>query len=175
LLLHQLCVFTKEENQKKKKKKKKTVREMKKNQEVICPICLMSLGKRTCPLVHHRICPVCCGQTRSTRNCSQEYCTHGYEKIWLEETRHGLREQKIYWSPTTEDIEAELTGELIAWCYRPIPALDGKRPIDVSKSAEGKKKILALLQSAENKGKTLKGPHWQPIDYTIIKKKLGLL
>jgi hypothetical protein len=125
---------------------------MKKYQEVICPMCLMSLGKRICPLVHHRICLVCCGQTRATRNCSQAYCTHGYEKIWLEETKHGLLEQKIYLSPATEDIEDEFAGELIAWCYRPIPALDGKRPIDVAQTPDGKRKILALLQGAEEKG-----------------------
>ena len=73
--------------------------------------------------------------------------------------------------------EAELRGELIAWCYRLLGILHGEKPIDVAKTPEGKKKLIALLQSVETdvKKKKTKRPNRILVDYTIIKTELGLL
>lgn len=133
-------------------------------------------GKRLCPNVHQNICPSCCGSRRSEEKCTSEYCRYGFEKIWIEDTGPGKMEHRVYWSPSKQDIVSEIKEELIAWCYKPCPALEGKKPIDVSKTPEGKKKLIELITTIENKTeKTVRSPTVQLVDYTPIKKKLGLL
>jgi len=149
---------------------------MEKKNKDICPICLKRKGKRLCPDFHQDICPSCCGPRRSEKRCTNDYCRYGFEKIWIEDTGGGKVERRISWSPTKEDIAEELIGELIAWCYKPLEALNGKKPIDVSKTPEGKEKLIKLINDLENKAKKIKrSPTAQLIDYTPIKKELGLL
>jgi hypothetical protein len=146
----------------------------KKNKD-ICPICLKRKGRRLCPDLHQNICPSCCGPRRSEKKCTNEYCRYGFEKTWIEDTELGKMKRRISWSPTKEDIIAELNGELIAWCYRPCNALDGKKPIDVVKTPEGKKQLIELIKSIEDEAKKTVRPNAQLVDYTPIKKELGLL
>jgi tetratricopeptide (TPR) repeat protein len=162
-----------------KKKKEKTTEwneiTMEKKDEEICPICMKQKGTRLCPDIHKNICPSCCGPRRSEKKCTNKYCKYGFEKTWKEDTVYGKVEHRISWSPTKEDIAAELNGELIAWCYKPLETLDGKKPIDVVKTPEGKKKLIELIHSMETKAKKTARPNAQPLDYTPIKKELGLL
>jgi len=149
---------------------------VRKKSKDICPICLKSNGKRLCPDFHQNICPSCCSPRRSEKKCTSEYCRYGFEKTWIEDIGYGKVERRISWSPTKEDIAAELNGELIAWCYKPLETLDGKKPIDVSKTPEGEEKLIKLINDIENKAKKIKRSSTaQLIDYTPIKKELGLL
>lgn len=149
---------------------------MRKKSNDICPICLKRKGRRLCPDFHHNICPSCCAPRRSEKKCTSEYCEYGFEKIWIEDTGCGKVERRICWSPTKEDIAEELNGELIAWCYKPLEILDGKKPIDLSKTSEGKEKLIKLLNDLESKAKkTKRSSTTQLVDYTPIKKELGLL
>ena len=149
---------------------------MRKKSNDICPICLKRKGRRLCPDFHHNICPLCCAPRRSEKKCTSEYCEYGFEKIWIEDTGCGKVERRICWSPTKEDIAEELNGELIAWCYKPLEILDGKKPIDLSKTSEGKEKLIKLLNDLESKAKkTKRSSTTQLVDYTPIKKELGLL
>lgn len=141
----------------------------------ICPICMKRKGKRMCHDVHQNICPSCCSPRRSEKKCTSEYCRYGFEKTWIEDNELGKRERRICWSPSKEDIIAELYGELIAWCYKPCNALDGKKPIEVVKTPEGKKQLIELIKSIEDEAKKTVRPNAQLVDYTIIKKELGLL
>lgn len=148
---------------------------VKKDNEV-CPICKKRHGTRLCPDFQKKICSSCCGPRRSDKKCRIDRCEYGFEKIWIENTKHGKVEHRISWSPSKKDITSEIEAELISWCYKPCNALDGKKPIDVSKTPEGKEKLIELINNIENKAKkTAKSPNVQLIDYTIIKKKLGLL
>jgi len=56
-----------------------------------------------------------------------------------------------------------------------LAILDGRKPIDVAKTQEGKKKLIELLQSIETEAKKTKRPGSHLVDYTIIKRELGLL
>lgn len=148
---------------------------MKKIDEEICPLCKKRSAKRVCPEVHRSICVSCCGQKRLEKKCTRDTCVYGFEKIWVEKEKHGMVEHRISWSPTKEAIQAELQGELLAWCYQPLAILDGRKPIDVAKTPEGKKKLIELLQRIETEAKITKRPHAHLVDYTIIKRELGLL
>jgi len=142
----------------------------------ICPICLKRKGRRLCPDVHQNICPSCCAPRRSEKKCTNEYCRYGFEKTWIEDTEQGKVERRIFWTPSKRDYLEEINAELIAWCYKPCPALEGKKPIEVSKTLEGKQKLIKLIESLENKGKKLPNrPSAQLVDYTPMKKELGLL
>lgn len=48
--------------------------------------------------------------------------------VLIEDTKNGKVERRTCWSPTKEDIAAELHGELIAWCYRPLAIFHGEKP-----------------------------------------------
>lgn len=148
---------------------------MKKKEEEICPICKKRSAKRVCPEIHQPICASCCGQERSEKKCTRDTCAYGFEKIWIEKQEHRTVEHRISWSPTKEDIQAELQGVLLAWCYKPLAILDGRTPIEVAKTPEGKKKLIELLQSIETDAKKTKRPGAHLVDYTIMKKELGLL
>ena len=149
---------------------------MRKKSKDICPICMKRKGKRLCPDFHQNICPSCCGPRRSEKRCTNDYCRYGFEKIWIEDTEYGKIERRVCWSPSKKDIMSEINAELIAWCYKPCQALEGKNPIDVSKTPEGKQKLIELIDTLENKvKKEVKNSTVQLVDYTPIKKELGLL
>jgi hypothetical protein len=150
-------------------------REMKKEKEETCPLCKKRSGKRSCPEVHQSICASCCGQKRSEIKCTNKNCPYGFEKIWIEKQEHRTVEHQVSWSPTKEDIQAEMQGVLLAWCDRSLAILDGRTPREVAKTPEGKKQLIALLQSIENDAKKTKRPGADLVDYTIIKRELGLL
>jgi|GEM_PF-6165656 len=148
---------------------------MKKKEEEICPPCKKRSAKRVCPVVHQSIYASCCGQQRSEKKCTRDTCVYGFEKIWSEQQDHGMAEHRISWPPTKEDIQAELQGILLAWCYRPLPILAGRTPIEVAKTPEGKKQLIELLQSIKDDAIKTKRPDAHLVDYTIIKRNLGLL
>jgi len=148
---------------------------MVKEDNEVCPICKKQHGTRYCPDFHKKICSSCCGPRRSDKKCRVDHCEYGFEKIWIEDTKHGKVERRISRVPSKKDIISEIEGQLIAWCYKPCNALGGKTPIDISRTPEGKEKLIELINSIENKAKKTVRPTAQLVDYTIIKKELGLL
>ena len=147
-----------------------------KHEEDLCPICQRRNGKRFCPDYNYDICSKCCGPRRADKKCMQDHCAFGFEKILVEETDVGKVEHHFYKSLDKNDALSDVEGQLIAWCYKPCKALDGKKPSELSKTKEGRERLDKLFVELEKKTKrTAKLYGMQPVDYTVVKKELGLL
>jgi len=140
-----------------------------------CAICLKRKGRRYCPDIHRNICPSCCAPKRAEKKCTSTFCRHGFEKVWIEDTATGPVERRVFWTPSKRDYLSEINAELVAWCHKPCPALDGKKPIDVSKTSDGKQKLIKIIDDLESRAKALKRPESLIVDYTPMRKELGLL
>jgi len=61
---------------------------------------------------------------------------------------------------------------LTDWIKHPIPALDGQRPLDAVKTANGKKKLIKLIDYMDDMEKNKPN---EKFDFDILRKKLKLI